>query len=88
MTELVVIAILAMVAIFVLLVSTCSILQSVSRERLEWVAEKRSWEDERRMLVNRVIARHTGEVGYLDQVTSNANNEPKAHVPPPTPVGL
>ena len=50
--------------------------------------ERQAWTDERRQLVDRAIARHTGEVLALDR---QANEEPKVATGPREdnhPIGL
>jgi hypothetical protein len=51
-----------------------------SRERRAWIVERREAEDsctqERRQLIDRVIARHTGEVIALDRTDKLGPKEP------------
>jgi hypothetical protein len=51
-------------------------------------AERREWASERRALVDRSIARHTGEVIALDRQQSAPAREPRPDAERPVAVGI
>ena len=66
---------------FVLAMLLAASLWMQQRERVQWAVERRE-------LINRAIARHTGEVVALDRQANKVKPGPLDPVERPTPVGL